>query len=259
MIRRRLLAAVMAVAVLFEAAQPAYALFGVGDVVFDPTSFAEIAKEAQNGLEELKWMADLYGSAQQQLQQLVNFYNLFAHITDATQLAQVLNSQFLHSPMLADALQLEQAFSGRGLNTTLAAKIQAVVSRMQYYAPSNNDFSGFHLNQQTTATAGQLSSAEDAYTANSQRVTGLTQLMAGINTADVKRVQDINARAAVETAIAISQSNQLTAARIMQDAHRDTAQQQREQAYRFSVDQLTAQAHNAAAAADGGAVNLVTR
>lgn len=257
--KRRLLASVTAAAILFGACNPALALFGVGDIVFDPASYGELVQEAKNGLEDLKWMADIYGDAEKSLQQLVHFYNLFAHVTDATQLAQVLNREFVQSPMLTEALQLEQAFTGRGLHTSLAAKINAIASRLRYYKPSNNDFSGFHLNHRADATAGQLASAEDAMTGETARIAGLNQLMNGINSPDTKRVQDIGARASIEGALATAAGNRLMAAKLMQDAQRDTAQQQQEQAFRFSTDTMFQQADAAANAAKGGAVNLITR
>jgi hypothetical protein len=257
--KRRLIASVAALALLYGTTRPAYALFGVGDIVFDPSAYAELVQEAKNGLQQIKWLTDIYGDTAKTLNTLMQFYNLFAHVTDATQLAQILNSQFLKSPMLTDALQLEQAFRGLGLQTSLAGKIQAIMSRIRYYTPPNTDFAGKHLNDRATATAGQLSSAEDAYTAATQRVTGLKLLQDGINTDDPKRVLDITARATIETGIAVAESNQLMAANLMQQSQRDAARQQLEQGWRYSQDKMRQQAQAAIAAADAGNVQLVTR
>lgn len=257
--RKRLLASVTAVSLLVGALQPARAAFGLGDVVYDPTNFAELETEVQNGLTQIKNLEQIYTNARQQLQELESFYNLFAHITNVAQLVAVLNSDFIKSPMLADALQLEQAFRGLGLNTTLAAKIQGVLGRIQYYAPQGQDFAAKHLNDRTTATAGQLSSAEDAYAAEATRFDGLKQLQAEISTDDPKKIADLQVRASLETATAISQTNKLLAAQMMQQAQRDAAQQQSEQGFRYSADNLRAQAQAAADASNGGAVNLVQR
>lgn len=256
--RKQLLCAAAAVAVLYGTTRPAYALFGVGDIVFDPAVYGEVVQEAKTGLQELQWLSDIYGTAQKDLQVLTNFYNLFAHITDATQLAQVLNSEFVKSPMLGQAIQLEQTFRGLGLQTSLAGKINTIMRQVSYYAPPKTDFSGYQINQALTGTAGQISSARDAYDAEKQRVTGLAELMLGINTADPKKVQDLTARGTIETAQAISAGNQLAAASIMQKAAQDTLREQQEQAYRFDTDQLQARATAAAQAAEAGQVNLIT-
>ena len=83
--------------------------------------------------------------------------------------------------------------------------------------------------------------------------------MTGINTADPKKVSDLTARGTIETATAVAQTNQLLAASLIQQAQRDTAQQQSEQGFRYSVDQMRIHAQAAVAAAQGGAVNLVTQ
>jgi hypothetical protein len=271
--KRRLLAAVAAAAVLYGTSRPAYAVLGVGDVVFDPSVVAELIQEAKDGLTQITWLSDLYTTAQdtlkpiteiydttsKQLAQLTTLYNAFAHVTNATQLVQALNSQFIHEPMLNDAVQLEQAFRGMGLTTSLMGKIQILMNQIQYYRPSNNDFAGWHLNNRSTATAAQIASAQDAYTAAQQNVTGLQQLMPSIATNDPKMVADLTARGTIETAKAVATTNQLMAASMLQQAQKDAARQQDEQAYRYSVDQLRTSAQAAIAAAQGGAVNLITR
>ena len=257
--RKRLLASVTVASLLLATLQPAHALFGMGDIVFDPSSFAEIELEVQNGLTQIKNLEQIYTNARQQLQELEAFYNLFAHITDVAQLVAVLNSEFIQSPMLADALQLEQAFRGLGLTTSLVGRIQAVLGRMQYYAPQAADFAAKHLNDRSTATAGQFTSAEDAYTAEGARIGGLKQLQAQISTDDPKKIADLQVRAGLETAAAVAQTNRLLAAQMMQQAQRDAAQQQNEQGFRYSADQLRQQAQAAVTASAGGTVNLVQR
>lgn len=257
--RRKLLSAVASVFLLVGTLRPAQAVFGIGDIVFDPSNFAELETEVQNGLTEIKNLEQIYTNARQQLQELEAFYNLFAHITNVAQLAAVLNSNFIKSPMLADALQLEQAFRGLGLNTTLAGKIRAIINRVQYYAPQGNDFAAKHLNDQATATAGQLASAEDAYTAENTRIDGLKQLQAEISTDDPKKIADLQVRATLEAATAIAENNKLVAAQMIQQAQRDAVRQQSEQGFRYSVDQMAQQAQAALNAANGGAVNLVQR
>ena len=257
--KKRLLASIMAVSLLYGAMEPAHAVLGLGDLVFDPTSYAALVDDVKNGLQEIKNLEDIYTNARQQLQELEAFYNLFAHVTDVAQLVQVLNSQVIQSPMLTDALQLESAFRGLGLTTSLAGKIQAALGRIQYYAPTGTDFAARHLNDQSTATAGQLASAEDAYAAENQRINGLKELQADIATDDPKRTADLQVRASLETASAVAETNKLLAASLMQQAQRDAARQQSEQGFRYSTDQLRAQAQAAADAANGGAVNLVTQ
>jgi hypothetical protein len=271
--KRRLLAAVAAAAILYGTSRPAYAILGVGDIVFDPAAVTELVQEAKNGLTQITWLSDLYTTAQdtlkpitgiydttqKELAQLTTLYNAFAHVTNAAQLVQALNSNFIHEPMLANAVQLEQAFRGMGLTTSLMSKIQTLMNQIQYYKPSNNDFAGWHLNNRTSATAGQIASAQDAYTAATQNVIGLQQLMPSITTNDPKMVADLTARGTIETAKAVASGNQLLAAQMLQQAQKDVAHQQDEQAYRFSVDQLHASAQRAIAAAQAGSVNLVTQ
>ena len=54
--RTKGLAAVTMVAVglTCSIARPAYALFGVGDIVFDPSVFNQVVQQAKNGLQQLQ-------------------------------------------------------------------------------------------------------------------------------------------------------------------------------------------------------------
>jgi hypothetical protein len=55
---------------------PAYALFGVGDVTFDPTTYAEVVKNTQQ-------LVDLYHSAMQQLDRLSKMQQAMAEAGEA--------------------------------------------------------------------------------------------------------------------------------------------------------------------------------
>ena len=260
MIKHRWLAAAAVGALLGGGVppRPAYALFGVGDIVFDPTTFVQVAQEAENGLNQIRWLTNLFGCSTAQLQQLTTFYNAFAHVTNVSQLAGVLSTTAQKAPMLNDALQLEQAFRGFGLTTTLASKVQSILQQSQYYAAPATDFNGWHLNTQTTATAGHIASAQDAYTAAVARSNALTQLLNSVGSADPKTILDLSARGPLEAATAVAQTNQLMAASLLQQAQRDQASQQGQQGFRYSADVLHQTYQRALAAAQGGAVNLVT-
>lgn len=242
-------AAIIVAAVL--PARPAHALFGVGDIVFDPSSYAQIMETVNQGKEQIKWASDIYGKASEQVQRLERFYNLFAHITDAGQLAQVLNAEFLHSPMLANAVQLEQAFNGQGFNTSLAQKIKAIADRASYYRPAGQDLNALGLRENAERNAAAVATAKDLYDSSQQRVSAMKELeLAGI-TDDPKKVQDLQLRAAIEGVVTQAQTNQLGAANMMVEAQRRTAEQQTEEAWRFSVDAMRQQAQAAIEAAKG--------
>jgi type IV secretion system protein VirB5 len=255
-IKRRLIATVTAAALLFGMVppRPAKAI----DLVFDPAAVAQLVHEVENGVQQLNQLLKIYTNAVQQLNQLIAFYNLFAHVTNAAQLAAVLNSAALMAPMLvSDAVTLERLFSGYGLSTGLASQVQGILLQTRYYQPANTDFFGSHLNMQAQATAGQIAAAQDAYNSSLERVVAMKQLQSSIGTADPKLTADITARSTLESGVAIAQTNQLLAAMALQQAQRDAAQQQSEQAFRYSVDVMRAQAQSAAGYAFGGDVNLV--
>lgn len=254
--KRRVIALALAISMMWAAApKPAHAIL----LVFDASAFTELVQEAKNGIQEIAELEKTYAEDVKTLEELYQFYELFAHATSVYQMAAILNTFYLKSPMLATALQLEQAFSGLGLTTSLAGKIQGVLAQLQFYQASLSDFQGWHLNLRSTATSGQVASAQDAYDSATQRSVSISQMLAAVNNMDPKEAMDLAARGTLETATSTAQIQQLTAASLLQQAQKDAQQQQAEQAYRFSADDYRQHAQAAIAAAQGGAVNLITQ
>ena len=251
----RVLALALAITMIWSIPKPAHALL----LVFDGAAVTQLVQEAKNGAQEIRLLEQQYAEQIKELEELYQFYELFAHATSVAQMAAILNTFYLKSPMLADAIQLEQAFRGFGLQTSLAGKIRGVLAQIQYYHASNADFTGWHLNAQATATSGQIASAQDAYTSATTRSISISEMLSAVNNADPKEAADLAARGTLETATTTAQTNQLMAANLLQQAQKDAARQQEEQAYRYSVDDYRQHAQAAIAAAQGGAVNLVTQ
>lgn len=248
--KKRILVCAASGAILYGTTRPAYALLGVGDVVFDPTNYAQLITVAQNGLNQVEQLGKIYTTATNTYQQLTNLYNSFAHITNIGQLVAALNQAGLNVPMLNQAVQLENAFRGLGLQTNLAGQIQTIVNQLQLYTPQGQDFLARQINNQSLAVAGQTAAAQMSYDASVTRANDINQLKAQLNSNDPKVSMDLAARGSLETAQAVATTNQILSAQMMQQSQMQEANMQIEQASRASTDALAAAAQNAVNAND---------
>ncbi len=260
MSRRRPLIAT-AIAVILGgtiAPQRAQALFGAGDVVFDPSVFAQVVQQAKNGLQQLQQLEQNGQILTNQLTQLRTFYQSFAQLTDVSQLASILQTPAVINP-LPQVTQLEGMLSGNGFTGQLGSLVQQFVNQNRVYAPTGTDWQAQEMLRTANVTASQMALGNQLYSSAAQRIQGLTELEARLSTAsDPKETLDLIARSNIENGLAQAQALQGQSLVIMQQAEQQAEQQRENEAVRQGADQLVATARSAAGSAGSGQVSLIS-
>lgn len=253
--RSSLLVGVAACALAAGAARPAHAQMAV----FDGASFGQLVHSAVVGAQQLATLENqltqlesLYGVSKQQLEQAVNLYDSFSHITNASQLVPLLlqSSTILALPGVANA---ESLMRGIGFSGSLASQAQAMLAKLQVYRPDGSDFGANQMNSNALATAGQMTAAETLYKSQTDRINGLADMdLALAQSNNPKETEDMTARIGIENGVAAAQGNQVAALAVMQKAQEDTASEQAAQNWRQGADSLLQQAQDAEASANPG-------
>jgi type IV secretion system protein VirB5 len=259
MARRHHLIAVAVIAALGSsiAPRPAHALFGVGDVVFDPSVFAQVVQQAKNGLQQLQQLEQNGQILTNQLMQLRTFYESFAHLTDVSQLASILQTPAVTNP-LPQITQLEGMLSGNGFTGQLGSLVQQFVNQNRAYAPTGTDWQAQEMQRTANITASQMALGNQLYSSAAQRIQGLSELQARLATSsDPKETLDLIARTNVENGLAQAQALQGQSLMIMQQAQQQAEQQREAEAFRQGADQLVTAAQSAASRAASGQVSLI--
>lgn len=251
--RNRLLAATCVIALGVGATEirPAYALFGMGDVVFDPSVFAQVEQQATTGLHQLEQIGQGVNVARSQLTQLTTFYQSFAHITDISGLASVLNSPLVQSAMPGQVADIERQLSGTGQFTgRLASLVQQFRGQNLIYTPASGTWGFQSVSNAANSTAGQMAAAESLYQAATQRINGFQELKDRIATSsDPKTTLDLQARLLAEQGQAQATAGQAQALQIWQSAQDRNEREQADQAWRQAAHNLTVNAEAAASSA----------
>lgn len=259
MARCRPLAAAALLAVLGSAVmpRPAHALFGVGDVVFDPSVFAQVVQQAKTGLQQLQELEQNGQILTNQLMQLRTFYESFAHLTDISQLASILQTPAVMNP-LPQVTEFEGMLSGSGFTGQLGSLVQQFVGRNRAYAPTGTDWQAQEMLRSANITAGQMALGNQLYDSASQRIQGLSELKGRLATAsDPKETLDLIARTNVENGLAQAQALQGQSLIIMQQAQQQAERERAAEAFRQGADQLVTTAQSAASRAAAGQVSLI--
>jgi type IV secretion system protein VirB5 len=255
-LRSYLVAGCAITALAIAAPRPARAQMAV----FDVATFAQLVQEAENGVQQLSTLKNTLSVNQQQLTQLTSFYQSFAHLTNASQLAPTLLQQSTINP-LPQVAQMEAALRGEGVGFTgnLGGSITTLLAKIQVYKPTGTDFAATQMNNAALASAGQMAAAQQLYSSSTRRIQGLQQLQSQLgNSSDPKQTLDLTARATIENGLAQAQTNQGLALSVLQHAQQATQQEQADQTWRQHAESLATQARTAASAAASGTVQMTS-
>ncbi|MDQ6729612.1 MAG: type IV secretion system protein [Actinomycetota bacterium] len=217
------------------ASVPALALFGIGDVVFDPSVFAQTLATAEELARQIEVM-------RQQYNQLVQTYQAIAHLPDTVlqSLAAQLNTQQFRSPITTDPAAVVSAIAGLQLGDAGASARQYWQRNNVYTAPGQ-DFLANQLAMRGNSVAAVQGLVNDLYASATQHAQALQGLESELNSApDGKAVQDIGARIQMEQAHLQArqiQAQTLTAFQAAQQRNEDT---QRDQLRRCQYDEVIA-------------------
>lgn len=240
MIRRRVALSAGAAGAAFTAAcvlapEPAHALFGVGDIVFDPSVFAQTLATVEELSNQIEVM-------QQQYNQLVLTYQAIAHLPDSglQSLAAQLNTQQFRAPINTDPAAVASAVAGLQLGGA-GASAQQYWQRNNIYTAPGQDFQATQLALRGNSVAAVQGLLNDLYASAAQHAQALQGLESQLNGApDSKAIQDIGARVQMEQAhlqARLIQAQTLTAFQAAQQRNEDT---QRDQLRRCQYDEVVA-------------------
>ena len=194
--RHHLAAAAIAVTLGCAAVpRPAHALFGAGDVVFDPSVFGQVVQQAKNGLQQLQQLEQNGQILTNQLMQLRTFYSAFAHLTDISQLASILRTPTVMNP-LPQITQLEGMLSGNGFTGQLGSLVQQFVNQNRAYTPTGTDWQAQEMLRTANVTASQMALGNQLYSSAAERIQGLSELEGRLATSSdrTKETLDLIAR-----------------------------------------------------------------
>jgi type IV secretion system protein VirB5 len=171
-------------------------------VVFDPSVFARQFDQ----LIELKKQADTLSSqlrvAQDQLAQAKELYNSVNKLTNANDVASLLNSSQFRKYLPGQFSQIESLIKGSG-SGSFAASMDAYLSQNRLY-PENpgNSFYASELDRIARQTGAKHSLGQAVYDTASSRIDQLEELRRQISVSkDAKEVLDLSARLQAEQAL----------------------------------------------------------
>jgi type IV secretion system protein VirB5 len=165
------------------------------EIVYDPTNYGKMIEQAQTALQQLEQLKS-------QVQQAQRLYDGFNQASGVNGLASLLNTPQLRA-VLPDASTFVGAANG---NLTALGQIGAraaeIRSANRLYTPPASDSLGQALEASGNRAARDLALGEAVADAGAQRLTGLQQLQASLDTApDARAVMDLQARLTAEQAM----------------------------------------------------------
>lgn len=214
MIGRSLAAASAAAALLLTAASAAEAQ----QIVHDPTSYAQLVREARTAIDQLEQLRE-------QVRQGEQLFDSLNDISDVNALARELGLPEVRNP-LPDLRSLRAAADGDlSALGALAARADAIRSETRLYAPPAGDVPEVDryyreaLDRSGARTARDLAVGEAVGAAADQRLVGLEALQQALDTApNARAVMDLDARLAAEQALIQNEQVRLQGMALIQAA-----------------------------------------
>ena len=232
MIRTTLLAGVSALTL----AVPAHAQWAV----FDAGNFANTARSAIQGAQQIQQLTQQLSVMQQQYSQLVQTYQAVAHLpqTELNQLAQQLNISQFRTPLPSLSGTVGSVMGGSGLGN-LGSLGQQYLNQNRVYAPSGSDFQAQQLTGTANSIAGVQAMLDQLYQSAAGRISILQGLEGQLTSApDAKSVADISARVQTEQTYLAAQQVQAQTLATWQAAQIRNEDQQRQEKRRQDIDEV---------------------
>lgn len=213
--------AVLAVITLELFARPA----GAQVIVYDPTSYASLLQQAQTALSQLNTLRS-------QVTQAQRLYDGFNNASNVNSLATLMATPAIRG-FLPDITAFTAAATGdvSGLGP-LGQRAAAIRQANRLYTPVPGDAAGQDLEQAGDRAARDLALGQQTASVGAERLTGLKQLTAALDSApDARAVLDLQARIAAEHAMIANDQMRLQGLAMAQAAEeRLRTQRERERA-----------------------------
>lgn len=204
------------------------------ELVYDPTAVAKLVEQARQ-------MERQIGTLTDQLAEAKRLYDSFNKVTDAGEIAGLLNTPALRKALPAEFSQIENLVAGSGSGSFAASLDGYLAQNRVYTANAGNDFYAAELDRiaRRTGTAHTLGQA--VYDAAAKRVDQLDLLRRQIGQArDAKDVADLSARLQAESALLQNDVLRLQGLAMIQRAQRDMDGQRERERGRQLVDEMKA-------------------
>lgn len=222
--RRYMLAAAAALAIVGTAAGPAAAQMAVIDV-----------RAIAQAIQQVRQL-------QSQLAQLQQTYAAIAHLPQAelNRLSQQFNANQFRNPLGTSSANIGGMLDGSG---NLTAGAQAYLDRNKVYSPSGQDFQAQQMGRNATSIANAQAMAAQLYQSAASHIQTLQSLEGQLAGApDAKAVADVQARIAMEQAAFQGQQLQAQSLAMWQASQERNQDQRNDEARRQQIDNLIEQA-----------------
>lgn len=232
-VKHRLMAGVAAASIAF--APPAHAVLGVGDVVFDPSAFAEMLNQSRAMAQELAMLRQQYAVLQQQ-------YAAIAHLPDTVlqELGSMLNTPQYRSPLPDASGIVRDLMAGNGLSG-MGALGQGYLDRNTLYAMPGADPMAGRTMAIGRSVAGVQGMLDGLYQSVASRITIMQALEGQLASApDAKATADIQARIAAESTYLQAHQTQAGVLNTWQASQVRNDEAQYEQIRRCQIDAVLA-------------------
>lgn len=226
---RRLARLTASLALIFVAA-PAPAL----EIVYDPTAVAKLVDQVQQMEKQLTALND-------QLNQAKRLYDSFNKLTNAGDVASLLNSTQFRKYLPTEFSQIETLVNGSGSGTFASSLDSYLTQNRVYTANPGNAFYATELDRIARQTGASHSIGQAVYDTAAKRVDQLDKLRQQIGQArDVKDVLDLSARVQVESTLLQNDVLRMQGLAMVQRAQSEMNGQRERERGRQLIDEMKA-------------------
>ena len=225
-------AAVVSVGLMTSTAIPAQALFGVGDIVFDPSVFGQAVQQVKQGAEwlnnqmqelrnwtkSLDFMSDTLDEVGKVYSQAQSMYYAVNHITSIGGALSALSYFGIQNPLPINPYAVMSLANGTGSVQSMAYSIPSLFNTT-HSANHVYDVTGYQgdmMRQRETSNAGMQAVSGQIYESMAQRLDHLRELQAKIDGADAKDLAALQVRISIEQSYVQTLSVQAQSVAMMQ-------------------------------------------
>ena len=210
-------------------------------IVFDPSVFARQFDQLLEMKRQVDTLTSQLKVAQDQLAQAKSLYDSFNKLTNAGDIAALLNSSQFRKYLPAEFSEIEGLISGTGSGSFASALDGYLSSNRLYTTNPGNSFYAAELDRMARSTGTASSIGQAVYDTASRRIDEIDKLRQQIGQArDVKDVLDLSTRVQVETAQLNNDLLRMQGLAMVQRARSDMDAQRSRERERQLVDEMKA-------------------
>lgn len=204
--------------------------FAQGIPTFDSSNFANMLKQLEHQMTQIKTMTDQLNQAKAIFDQAKGLKDSFNQLTNIGDLASALKNPDITKLLPDDFKKVE---------TALKDLISGNASKYDHYSTPGNDFYAQELKRQKKETYSDMAVGEAVYTTAGKRVTALEELRDKVKTASTpKEVMDLQARISAESALLQNEVLRMQGLAMVADARNRVDDSRAAEDFRKRVDEM---------------------